>query len=73
MGLVCQGKHKNFAFLKQLLKHLLCGCFVQSTMGGLTEDTEVSDCFCPAGEVGLMGQVDTHVTAPGQVMTRVII
>lgn len=42
-------------------------------MGGLTEDTEVSDCFCPAGEVGLMGQVDTHVTAPGQVMTRVII
>lgn len=37
------------------------------------KDTEVSDCFCPVGELGLMGEVDTYATAPGQVMTRVII
>lgn len=41
--------------------------------GGFTEDTKVSDCFCPSGETGLMGEVDTYVTPPGQAMTRVII
>lgn len=37
------------------------------------EDTKVSDCFCPSGKIGLMGEVDTHVTAPEPVMTGVII
>lgn len=45
---------------------------MQSAMGDLTEDTEVSDCFCPSGEPGLMGEGDACVTAPGQMMTRVL-
>lgn len=45
---------------------------MQSAMGDLTEDTEVSGCFWPSGELGLMGEGDACVTTPGQVMTRVI-
>lgn len=73
MGLVYQGKPKNLALLIQLLKQLLSDCSVHCAVGGLREDTEVSDCFCPSGEIGFIGEVDTHVTAAGQAMTRVII